>query len=174
MPPDVQKASAENAVKAGKETLRMAGAPPESEQKPPPADPPSLAGCWLTAHFGSSGGSERDFVQADILDRGPDNRQATVLGREDVDLISPLPHIAEQTFNGISGLNVAMHRGRKRIKRQEMFFVLSQASHRFGITLSILGFEGHQLYHCFLLCWLLPDAHQFGLHVGALSSGDGI
>jgi hypothetical protein len=71
----------------------MAGAPPESEQKPPPAEPPSLAGCWLTAHVESEGGSERDFVQADILDRGPDNRQATVLGREDVDLISALPHI---------------------------------------------------------------------------------
>ncbi len=102
------------------------------------------------------------------------NRQATVLGREDVDLISPLPHIAEETFNGIGGLNVAVHRLRKRIKRQEMFFVLSQASHRFGIALTIPGFEGHQLYYCFLLCWLLPDAHQFGLHVGALSSGDGI
>ncbi len=47
MPPDYQKASAEKAVKSGKETLRMAGAPPENEQKPPPAEPPSLAGCWL-------------------------------------------------------------------------------------------------------------------------------
>src|SRR3989440_9143897 len=76
-----------------KRDLRMAGAPSESEQKPPPAEPPSLAGCWLTARFESEGGSQRDFVQADILHRGPDNRQATVLSREDVDLISPLPHI---------------------------------------------------------------------------------
>ena len=60
MPPDFQKASAEKAVKSGKETLRMAGAPPESEQKPPPAEPPSLGGYWLTAHFESSGGSQRD------------------------------------------------------------------------------------------------------------------
>ena len=112
-------------------------------------------------------------MQADILDRGPDNRQATVLSREDVDLISPLPHIAEETFNGISGLNVAMHRLRKRIKRQEMFFVLSQASHRFGIALSILGFEGSQLGQRLRLADLLPDAHQFGLHLAALSSGDG-
>lgn len=113
-------------------------------------------------------------MQADILDRGPDNREATVLGREDVDLISPLPHIAQETFNGIGGLNVSMHRLRKGIKRQEVFFVLSQASHRFEIALTILGFEGHQLYQCFLLCGLLPDAHQFGLHVAALSSRDGI
>jgi hypothetical protein len=35
MLPDFQKASAEKAVKSGKETLRMAGAPPENEQKPP-------------------------------------------------------------------------------------------------------------------------------------------
>src|SRR2546421_12993775 len=36
-----------------KRDLRMAGVPPESEQKPPPAEPPSLAGCWLTARFES-------------------------------------------------------------------------------------------------------------------------
>ena len=38
---------------------------------------------------------QRDFVQADILDRGPDNRQATALRGEDVDLISALAHITE-------------------------------------------------------------------------------
>jgi hypothetical protein len=113
-------------------------------------------------------------MQADNLDGCPDDSQATRLGSEHVNLIGALPHEASETFNGIGGLNVSMHRGRKRIKRQEVFFVLSQASHRFGIALTILGFEGHQLYHCFLLCWLLPDAHQFGLHVAALSSGDGI
>ncbi len=113
-------------------------------------------------------------MQADILNRGSDNRQATVLRREDVDLISALPHIAKETFNSIGGLYVSMHRLRKRIKRQEVFFILSQASHRFGIALSLLGFEGYQLYQCFLLCWLLPGAHQFGLQVAALSSRDSI
>ncbi len=55
-------------------------------------------------------------MQADVLDRGPDNRQATVLGREDVNLISALPHIAEETLDRVGGLNVPMHRSRKTIK----------------------------------------------------------
>jgi hypothetical protein len=44
-----------------------------------------------------------------------------------LDNIGALPHIAEETFNGIDRLNVSVHRGRKGIKRQEVFFVLSQA-----------------------------------------------
>ena len=48
---------------------------------------PSLAGCWLTDRSLSRGALHRDFVQADVLDGGPDNRQATVLGREDINLI---------------------------------------------------------------------------------------
>ena len=40
-------------------------------------------------------------MQADILDRGPDNRQATGLGREHINLVSALAHIAEQALNGI-------------------------------------------------------------------------
>jgi len=48
-------------------------------------------------------------VQADILDRCPDNRQATGLGREHINLIRPLPYIAEQTLDGIGGADVAMH-----------------------------------------------------------------
>ena len=54
-------------------------------------------------------------MQADILDRGPGNRQATFLGREDVDLIGTLAHITEQAFNGIGGLNVPVHALRKGI-----------------------------------------------------------
>ncbi len=99
MSPDFQKASAEKAVKSGQETLRMAGAPQESEHKPPPPEPPSLAGCWLTARFESRGASlHRDFVQADVLDRRPDDRQATGLCREHVNLISALPHIDFPSF----------------------------------------------------------------------------
>jgi len=84
-------------------------------------------------------------VQANILDGGPDNGQTTGLRREHVNLIGALPHITEETLNGIGGLNVPMHRLRKRIKRQEVLFVLSQASYRFWIALSVLGFEGYQV-----------------------------
>jgi len=174
MPSDVQKASTENAVKSGKETLRMAGAPPESEQKPPPAAPPSLAGCWLTAHVESSGGSEREFVQADILDRGPDNRQATVLGREDVDLISPLPHITEETLNRIGRLNMSMHAGRELVKGEGVLFLLGQTSQRLWIALAVFGFEGRQLGHCLLFARLIPDANEFGLDIATFPSGNGI
>ena len=70
-------------------------------------------------------------MQADVLHSRPDNHEATGLGREHIDLISPLPHIAEQTFNGIRALKMSVHRLRKPIKRQQVLFVLSQASHRF-------------------------------------------
>ena len=84
---------------------------------------------------------QRDFVQTDILDGCPDNGQATGLGREHINLIGALPHIAEETFNGIGRLNVPMHRLRKRIKRQEVLFVLSQASYRFWIALAYLALK---------------------------------
>ena len=104
---------------------------------------------WLVAGSTTRSQSQAalhgDFVQADILDRGPDNRQATGLRREDIDLIGALPHITEQALNGIGGLNMSMHGLRKGIKGQEMLFILSQASHRFWIALRVLGFEGGQL-----------------------------
>ena len=81
-------------------------------------------------------------MQTDILDRGPDYRQATALGREHVNLVGALPHEASETFDCIGGLNVPMHRLRELVKRQEMLFILPQAAHTFWITLSILGFEG--------------------------------
>ncbi len=113
-------------------------------------------------------------MQTDILDRGPDNREATGFRGEDIDLIGALPHIAEETLNGISGLNVSMHRGRKRIKRQEVLFILSQAADRFWIALRVLGFEGSELGQGLLLCGLLPDANEFGLDIAALSPRDRI
>ena len=67
-------------------------------------------------------------MQTDVLDRGPDNCETTGLGREHINLIGALPHIAEQTLNGIGALNVAVHALRKGIKRQQVLFVLSQAS----------------------------------------------
>ena len=81
-------------------------------------------------------------MQADVLDRGPDNRKATGFCCEDVNLIGALPHIAEQAFNGVGRLNVAMHRLRKRIKRQRLLFLLSQTSHRLWIAFAVFGFEG--------------------------------
>ncbi len=113
-------------------------------------------------------------MQADILDRCPDNRQATGLRCEHVNLVGALPHIAEQAFDGIGGLNVAMHRLRELVKRQEMLFVLCQASYRFWIALSVLGFEGRQLGQRLLLIGLLPDAHEFSLDFPTLASGNGI
>ena len=67
-------------------------------------------------------------MQADVLNRRPDNGKATGFCGEDVDLIGALPHIAEQTLNGIGRLNVAVHVLRKRIKGQQVLFVFSQAS----------------------------------------------
>ena len=64
-------------------------------------------------------------MQADVLDRGPDNCQATGLRREHVDLISALSDIAEEAFNRISGLNVPVQGGRKLVKRQRFLFLLS-------------------------------------------------
>ncbi len=75
---------------------------------------------------------QREFVQTNALDGCPDNRQTTNLRREQINLIGALAYITEQALNGIGALNVSAHRGRERIKRQEVLFVLSQASHRLG------------------------------------------
>jgi len=79
------------------------------------------------------------LVKTDILDRGPDNRQATGFCREHVNLVGALSHIAKETFDGVGRLNVTMHALRKRIKCQHMLLVLSQTAYRFWIALSILG-----------------------------------
>jgi len=72
---------------------------------------------WLvvgsTSRSQSQAALHGDFVHADILDRGPNNSQTTGLRREDIDLIGPLAHITEQALNGIGGLNMSVHRGRK-------------------------------------------------------------
>jgi len=111
-------------------------------------------------------------VQADVLDRGPDNREATGLRRKHVNLIRPLPDIAKQTFDGIGRLNVSVHGRWELVKRQQVLFVLCQASYRFWIALSILGFEGCQLGQRLLFARLLPNAAEFGLHIPALLSRD--
>jgi hypothetical protein len=113
-------------------------------------------------------------MQADILDGRPDNRQATSLGGEHIDLVGTLAHVTEQTLNRIGGLNVSVQSGRKGIKRQEGLFVLGQASHHFRVAQRILGFEGGQAGQCLLFCRLLPDTHEFGLDVTSFSPRDGI
>ena len=113
-------------------------------------------------------------MQANVLDRCPDDGEATGLRREHVYLIGTLPNITKQTFDGIGGLNMPMHSGRELVKGQEVLFILSQTSYCLWIALSVLGFEGCQLDHCLLLCWLLPDANEFGLHIASLSSRDGV
>src|SRR5258708_21919851 len=113
-------------------------------------------------------------MQTNVLDRGPDNRQTTGLGREHINLIGALAHIAEEAFNGVGRLNVAMHCLRKRIKRQRLLFLLSQTSHRFWIAFGIFGFEGLQVDYGLLLVRLLPNRHEFSLNPSTLSSGDRI
>jgi len=81
---------------------------PLEAQTPPPSEPPSLAGCWLTTSSQSEVALQRDFVQTDVLDGRPDNGQATGLRGEDVDLIGALAHEAPKTFNGIGALNMAV------------------------------------------------------------------
>jgi hypothetical protein len=61
----------------------------------------------------------------DILHRGPNNREATGLCRKGINLISPLPNIAEKAFNRIGAANVAVHDRRKGIKRQKMRFIFT-------------------------------------------------
>ena len=78
--------------------------------------------------------SQRGGCKRISPDGSPHNRQATGFGRENVDLIGALPHITEEAFNGIGGLDVAVHRLRKRIKREGVLFVLPQASDRLPDT----------------------------------------
>ena len=143
-------------------------------QKTPPPAPPFTAGCLFTSSNHDTHSSHREFVQADVLHSRPNNREATGLRGEHVDLISPLPHITEETLNSIGGLNVPMHALRKLVKREGLLFFLSQTSHCLRIALALFGFEGRQLDQCLLFGWLIPDADEFSLDVAPLSPRDGI
>ena len=55
------------------------------------------------------------------------NGQTTHLGGKAINLIGALSNIAEEALDGIGGLNVAMHALWKRVKRQEMLFILRSA-----------------------------------------------
>ena len=126
--------------------VRNGAKSPETEMQNSHLSPhhPFRLVAFLRAIFSSRASFHRDFVQADILDARPDNRQATGLCREHVNLIGALPYIAEEALNGVGGLDVAVHRLWKRKKREGVLFVLSQASDRLWIALAVLGFEGRQ------------------------------
>ena len=112
-------------------------------------------------------------MQADILNGRPDDRQATGLRGEHINLISTLSHVAKQAFDGIRRLNRAMHGLRELIKREGLLFFLSQASHSLWIALAVLGFEAGQLSYRFLPGRLAPDAVEFGLYLASFSPGNG-
>jgi len=113
-------------------------------------------------------------VQTDILDRRPDNGQATGLRREHINLIGALSHEASEAFDRIGGLNMSVHALRERVKRQQVLFILSQTADRFWIALSVLGFEGCQVDQRLLFCRLFPNADQFDLNVAAFAARDGV
>jgi hypothetical protein len=106
-------------------------------KKPPPAHPVLKAGsfvtlsCALPLPLSPPGLFHRDFSEGNPLDGGPDDGQATRLRREHVDLVGPLTDEAPETLDGVGRLNVAVHALRERVKRQEVLFVLSQASYRY-------------------------------------------
>ncbi len=113
-------------------------------------------------------------MEVDILNRGPDNSQATRLRGEHVNLIGALPHVTEEAFDGIGGLNMSVHGNRKCIERQGFLFLFSQASQRFGIAFAIFGLESLQLDDGLLFAELLPNRREFSGNLSALSSGDRI
>lgn len=93
------KSSPEKVVRARKEGPYVVVATQDRLHKLSPPEPPSWLVMCLHAASQFSRSSHRDYVQANILDRGPDNGQATGLRREDVDLLGALPHIAEKTLS---------------------------------------------------------------------------
>ena len=75
--------------------------------------------------------ADRDPGQANILHHSPHDGQAAGFGREGIDLIGALGHIAQQAFNGSGAANGAVHHLREGIKGQEMLFIFTEAAHRF-------------------------------------------
>ncbi len=103
-----------------------------------PNQPERLVVCW-SRPITLEPLADRNLGRANILHHGPDNGQAARFGREDVNLIGALPHIAKQAFNCIGATNVAVHDWWEGIEREQMLFVFAEAANGFGITLLILG-----------------------------------
>ena len=161
--------SPDQAEREGKEALGVVDVAAQKHLSP---NQPEWLVAFLVAVSGIRGLLQGEFVQTNILHRGPNDAQATGFRREHVNLVSALSHIAEQAFDGIGGLNMPMHRLRELVKGQEMLFILPQAAHRFWIAFAVFGGEGPQLDDGLWLGWLLPDAGQFSLHLPTFSSRD--
>ena len=83
------------------------------------------------------------FVETDILHNRPHKGQTTHLRREGINLIRPLPHIAEEAFDGIGRLDVTIHDRWKGVKSEQMLFILHQAAHRFPDSADHISLETH-------------------------------
>jgi len=112
-------------------------------------------------------------VQADILDGGPDNCQATALRREDIDLIGALAHIDFPGFQShwwsecVGAWPQETHkRSRGALRPQPSFAPLRDSAERTWLVI------GCQLDQGLRLCRLLPDSHEFSLDLAARSSWD--
>src|SRR5712675_599502 len=106
--------------------------------------------CWLITYRSAVSIellANRNLGQTDILHDRPDNGQARRFGCKGVNLISALSHIAKEAFNRIRATNVAVHHWRKRIIRQKMFFIFTEAADGFGGALLVFGFKGRQIEH---------------------------
>src|SRR5258708_17574872 len=68
-----------------------------------------------------------------------------------------------QTLNRIRGLNVPVQTLRKGIKRQEVLFVLRQATHRFWIALSVLGGSRRPIGSTPPAWWVAPRCQRVRL-----------
>src|SRR5579884_3581794 len=75
------------------------------------------------------------------LHHRPHNSQTTSFCGEGVNLIGALSDIAKEAFDRIGRTDIPMHHLGKGIKREQMLFVLYQATDRFGIALLVLAFE---------------------------------
>jgi hypothetical protein len=110
----------------------------------------------------------------DPLHHCPHNGETTGFGGEGVNLISALSDSAEKAFNGVARANRAMHHLGKGVKREQMVFILHQASDRFGVALLVLAFEGGQLNKRFLFGGGFPDPGELRHDGSALALGNGI
>ncbi len=108
-------------------------------------------------------GSLRDGYpgQVDVLHDSPHDGQATGFRREGVNLIGAQSNIAKETLDGVGTPNVAVHNGWKRVKRQEMFFILAETADSFGIALLIFGFEGDQIEQRIFFLLLFENSGKF-------------
>ncbi len=114
-------------------------------------------------------------MQADILDGGPNNGQATVLGGKHINLIGALPDKAPETFNGVRALNMVLHDRRKGVKRQGLLFLFRPGfSQPRDNACHIWRFSAANWTRVSSQLALSPDDHQFGGNLRPLTSRDSV